>query len=143
LANFLKAFIVKLMTKQKFDANAFYERLYDFARRCRELTEKLPKTIANVEYSSQLIRASGSMGSNYIEALEATGKKDFVYRLRVSRKETKESVHWLRLILDANKDLNTEVGKELRDLIDEGREIMKIFTSSILTCEGKKKLENR
>jgi len=131
------------MVTQRFDSQAFYERLYSFGRRCRELTEKLSKTIANLEYSSQLIRASGSVGSNYIEALEAMGKKDFIYRLKVSRKEARESVHWLRLISDANKDLNTEVRKQLGDLINEGSEIMKIFTSSILTCEGKKKFENQ
>ncbi len=130
------------MATQRFDSQAFYERLYSFGRRCRELTEKLSKTIANLEYSSQLIRASGSVGSNYIEALEAMGKKDFIYRLKVSRKETRESVHWLRLIFDANSNLERNVEEEIKNLIGEGQEIMKIFTSSILTCEGKKKIEN-
>lgn len=131
------------MTKQKFDADAFYERLYDFARRCQKLTEKLPKTKSNFEYSGQLIRASGSIGSNYIEALEAMSKKDFIYRLKVSRKEARESVHWLRLIYDTNSDLEKKVEEETKNLIGESREIMKIFTSSILTSEGKKKLENQ
>ena len=126
------------MTKQKFDAEAFYERLYDFARRCQRLTEKLLKTKSNFEYSVQLIRASGSIGSNYIEALEAMNKKDFIYRLKVSRKETRESTHWLRLMLDTNSKLKDKTKKEIKSLISEDQEVMKIFTSSILTCEGRK-----
>jgi len=144
LASQPKASIVKLtVAKQKFDTDALYERLFNFARRCRGLTEKLPKTPANLEYLSQLIRASASTGSNYIEAIEAMSKKDFIYRLRVCRKETRESAHWLRLILDANRNLDPKVKREIRDLANESREVVKIFTSSILTSEGKKKLENR
>jgi four helix bundle protein len=131
------------MEKGKFDSNAFYERLLNFAKRCRKLTIELPKVVANFEYSKQLIKSSGSMGANYIEALEAMGKRDFIYRLKVSRKETRESVHWLRLIDEANDKLNVEVKGELEDLIREGREVMKIFTASILTAEGKKKLETK
>lgn len=131
------------MGKNKFNADAFYERLFDFSKRCQKLTQELPKTQANFEYSKQLVRSSGSMGSNYIEALEAMGKRDFIYRLKVSRKETRESVHWLRLVDEANDRLEVETKEELEDLVREGREIMKIFTASILTSEGKKKLETR
>ena len=130
------------MNKNKFDANAFYERLYEFAKRCQGLTEELPKTRSNFEYLGQLYRSSGSMGSNYIEALEATSKKDFIYRLKICRKETRESVHWLRL-LDETNHLEENTKCKVKNLINEGRELMKIFTSSILTSEGKKKLENR
>lgn len=66
-------------------------------------------------------------------------KKDFIYRLKVSRKETRESAHWLRLMLDTNSKLKDKTEKEIKDLISESREVMKIFTSSILTCEGRKK----
>lgn len=124
------------MANLKFDSEAFYERLYSFARRCQELVKKLPKNIYNLEYGGQLIRTSGSMGSNYIEALEAASKRDFVYRLRVSRKETRESIHWLRLIKDANGEVG-EIDLELKSLIQEGQEIKRIFTSSILTLEQK------
>ena len=103
------------------------------------MTNKLPKTIANIEYTAQLIRSSSSPGSNYIEAVEALSKKDFIYRLKICRKETKEPIHWLRLVYDSNKNPALDIKKEFQSLVSEGREILKILTSSILTSEGKKK----
>jgi four helix bundle protein len=49
-----------------------------FARSVRDFVERLPKDLANMEYSRQLIRASGSVGANYIEANEALSKRDFL-----------------------------------------------------------------
>lgn len=97
----------------------------------------LPRTQYNLEYGDQLIRSSASPGSNYIEALEALSRKDFVHRLKICRKEVRESVHWLRLIQEANSSLR-ETYKESSELIQEGRELIKILTSSILTLEKKK-----
>jgi|SRR3989344_9450030 len=119
---------------KKFDSETLYERLYNFALRCQRLTNLLPKTSYNLVYNRQLTRSSGSMGANYIEALEGLSKKDFIHRLRICRKETRESVHWLRLIKDSNADL-PEITKEAQKLIEEGQEIKKIFSSSILTSE--------
>lgn len=73
------------------------ERTYEFAKKCRDYVKKLPKTISNIEYSDQLIRASGSQAANYIEANESLSKKDFIMRIKISLKETKESGLWLRL----------------------------------------------
>ena len=123
---------------EKFDSEAFYERLVVFGQRCQKLVARLPKTDYNKIYGRQLIRSSASPGSNYIEALEALGKKDFIHKLRVCRKEARESVHWLRLIKEANPVLK-EINKEAIKLIEEGREIIKILSSSILTLEKKNK----
>jgi len=86
----------------KFNSEAFYERLLSLAKRCQQLVAKLPKTQYNFEYGSQLIRSSSSPGSNYIEALEALGKKDFIHKLRISRKET-------RCILRRNPALQSKI----------------------------------
>lgn len=125
------------MPSTRFDSEAFYERLLVFGQRGQRLVNELPKTDYNREYGGQLIRSSASPGANYIEALEAAGRKDFVYRLKICRKETRESIHWLRLIQEANSPLK-EVYNEAIRLIGEGREIVKILTASILTCEKKK-----
>jgi four helix bundle protein len=69
-----------------------------FAREVRVLVKKPPLTLANREDIRQLVRASGSVGANYIEANEALSRKDFVVRLRISRKEAKEAAYWLRLV---------------------------------------------
>lgn len=118
----------------KMTPELLYERLLEFAKRCQKLVKRLPKTIYNTEYGSQLIRSSASPGSNYIEAIEASSRRDFTHRLKVCRKETKESIHWLMLIKNANEEL-AEIQKELEDLIKEARELIRIFTSSILTSE--------
>src|ERR1043166_4115824 len=83
------------------------DRTFAFAQACRAFVKKLPKTIGNVEDARQLIRASGSVGANYIEANEALSKKDFVCRIKICRKEAKEGRYWLRL-LDAAEILDSE-----------------------------------
>ena len=74
------------------------------------------------------MRSSGSVGANYIEANEKVGEKDLKYRLRISRKEAKESIYWLRLILNSNKNINKEENKRL---IEEALELRKILSSII------------
>lgn len=73
------------------------ERTYLFAKNCRLLLLRLPKTTINFEDSKQLVKSSGSIAANYIEANENLGGKDFKFRLKISRKEAKE----LRKILSA------------------------------------------
>lgn len=102
------------------------ERTAQFAENCRDFVKKLPKIISNFEYGKQLIRSSGSQAANYIEANESLGRKDFSMRLKISRKETKETCLWLRLC-DSND--NQDLEKEKRLLIDEALQLRKIFTS--------------
>ncbi|MBL7128413.1 MAG: four helix bundle protein [Ignavibacteria bacterium] len=78
------------------------ERTFVFAKDVRFFVKTLPKTITNYEDAKQLVKASGSMGANYIEANESLSKKDFLMRSKISRKEAKESVYWLRLIHETN-----------------------------------------
>ncbi len=67
------------------------DRTYEFARRVRAFVKQLPRTICNTEDVKQVVRSSGSVGANYIEANEALSKKDFRMRVRISRKESKET----------------------------------------------------
>ncbi len=53
------------------------ERTFLFAKDWRVYIQKLPKTISNIEDGKQLVRSSGSVGANYIEANEKLGDKDF------------------------------------------------------------------
>jgi len=85
------------------------DRTLNFAKRVRAFVRRLPKTISNIEDGKQLIKASGSVGANYIEANEALGKKDRCMRIRISRKEAKESRYWLLLVNTGNdKSLEQE-----------------------------------
>lgn len=102
------------------------DRTFEFARRVRAFVKTLKRTIANIEDGKQLIKASGSVGANYLEANEALSKKDFRMRIKISRKEAKESGYWLRL-LDTNDTAQQE--RERRELAQEATELMKIFGS--------------
>ena len=107
------------------------KRTFLFARNCRDLVRKLQKTIANIEDSKQLIRSSGSVGANYIEANESLSKKDFIYRVKICRKEAKESFYWLSLL----KSFNEKFSKDFETLIIESEELKKIFSSIINKSE--------
>lgn len=122
------------MNGKSFDSEAFLLRLTNFAKRCQKLIVLLPRNQSNTSYGSQLIRSSSSPAANYIEAIEALGKKDFVMKLRITRKETRESVYWLDMIKEANINL-INIQDESNSLIKEGKEIVKILTSSIMTLE--------
>lgn len=63
------------------------ERTLSFAKRVIEFVNKLDKTLSNIEIVKQIVRSSGSVGANYIEANEALSKKDFVMRIKICRKE--------------------------------------------------------
>ena len=109
------------------------ERTYEFARDVRGLVKLLPRTMANIEDARQLVNASGSVGANYIEANEALSKKDFLMRIKICRKEAKESRFWLRLIYSAGKgDLETNRGA----LMQEAIELTSIFGAIVRKAEG-------
>jgi four helix bundle protein len=110
------------------------ERTYQFASQIRNLIKRLPRTIANNEDGSQLIRASGSVGANYIEANESLSKKDFVMRIKICRKEAKESRYFLRLIDIGD---NQELEKERNKLTQEATELMNIFGSILRKSEAR------
>jgi len=104
------------------------ERTFQFARRVRLFIKKLPNTTANIEDGKQVIKAYGSVGANYIEANESLSKKDFVYRIKVCLKESKESAYFLRLIKETNsKKFEEEAG----ELFSEAVELKKIFSSIV------------
>jgi four helix bundle protein len=98
------------------------DRTLQFARNVFVFVSAVPRTLTNNEVSKQLVRSAGSVGANYIEANESLGKKDFQMRIKICRKESKESRYWL-MLLNAHADGENERKK----LIQEATELMKIF----------------
>lgn len=86
----------------------------------------LPRTIGNSEDARQLVRASGSVAANWIEADEALSKKDFVMRVKICRKEAKESRLFLRLV-----DVGSDAVNRRDALATEARELTLIFSAII------------
>ncbi|MDP1710494.1 MAG: four helix bundle protein [candidate division WWE3 bacterium] len=107
-----------------------HERCYRFARDCAGAVKSLGKIAQNQIYSRQLIRSSLSIPANYIEAQEALSRRDFLYRLRICRKESKESIQWIRLIVETN-DSGIE---NFEMLLQESKELMLIFSKAVGTA---------
>jgi four helix bundle protein len=104
------------------------ERTAIFAEHIRDYCFKLPKNIANNQYIPQLIRSGSSPGANYIEANENLGTKDFKMKIKICRKEAKESSYWLRLII-VGDDVCLETDR--MKLRQEAKELVSIFSTII------------
>jgi len=113
--------MTKIQNKKKYDLE---DRTLCFARKAIDYISKLPSSVANIEIGKQLVRAAGSVGANYIEANESLGKKDFVMRIKISRKEAKECRYWVKL---SNPEKTFVTEKDF--LIIESTELMNIFGS--------------
>ncbi len=87
----------------------------------------MQKDVINIKLIGQLINAVGSVGANYREANEALSKKDFLHRMKITRKECKESTYWLELLKEANQTFTDE----LNNFMKESQELRNIFTAII------------
>jgi len=114
--------ITKITNSKRYDLE---ERTLKFAKEVIEFVKTLPRITANTEIAKQVIRSSSSVGANYIEANESLSKKDFVMRIKICRKEAKESIYWLKLT-----EIKTPES-ERKALIDEATQLVKIFSSIV------------
>lgn len=83
-------------------------------------------SLYNRNYLEQVIKSSSSVGANYIEANEAVSKKDFVFRIKICRKEAKETAYWLKVLIETDGN-----NQEFESLSREAVELKKIFSSII------------
>lgn len=109
------------------------KRLLEFSSDILKLVKSLPKTPENKIYGSQILRASSSIGANFAEATCAHTKKDFTHDMNKSRKESKETIYWLKLISEGNPPFREKIKK----LSTEALEIFKIFSSAVKTAKEK------
>ncbi len=109
------------------------ERTLEFSKRIMKLCKTLSKSDINKRMSDQVFRSGTSVGANYIEANKKLSKKDFKHRVKISRKECKETTYWLNLISEANPELE----KRIESLIQESIELRKILSTIIDKSENK------
>ena len=107
------------------------DRTLKFSKRIIQLCKALPKNTINFKLIDQLIRSATSIGANYREANETETKKDFQFRIRICRKESKETVYWLNLIIEANPEFE----EKMKPLLQETIELVKIFASILEKCK--------
>ena len=98
------------------------DRTLKFAKDIRAFVKLLPGDSATREYIKQIVRSSGSIGANYIEANESLGKKDFQMRLRIAKKESRETIWWLELI-----EIPPAFNIKHQHLLREATELMNIL----------------
>ncbi len=107
------------------------KRSTDFAKSVVRYCKSLPQNSVNERLVGQAVGAAGSIGANYREANDALGKKDFVQRLKIARREAKECIHWLELVREAN----AERDKEALPLLKECEELKNILSAIINKSE--------
>jgi len=107
------------------------DRTLEFSKRLIRLVKALPKNDINFILGRQIIRSGTSVGANYREANETETKKDFQFRLRISRKEAKEIVYWFNLIIEANPHLK----ERIQPILQESMELLKILATIIKTTK--------
>jgi len=110
--------------KQKFDLE---ERTAKFSENIVDFCRKLPKDTVTIPIINQLIKAGTSIGANYCEADEANSKKDFLNKIAIAKKETKETKYWLRIIAHALPKFK----EEARILWKEAQELNLILAAII------------
>lgn len=108
--------------KKKFD---LCQRTSEFGKETILFLKSLPQNNINNPLISQLVRSATSIGANYMEADCAESKKDFIHKIGICKKESKESTHWLHMIAVANDDKN----EVCRKLWKEAHELTLIFSS--------------
>jgi len=114
------------MNEYKYDLE---KRTFKFASDVRQLGRKIKLSISNRADLYQLVKSSGSVGANYLEANNALSRKDFLMRARICLKEAKESGFWLQL-LDLSSS-HSGVRQERNRLFQESTELVKIFAAII------------
>lgn len=119
--------MIQVQNSKQYDLE---KRSLEFAKNTRFFVRGLARTIGNIEDGKQLIRSSGSVGANYIEANESLSRKDFVMRVKICRKEAKESIYWLKLL-----EVDVKNEKQRAALENEATQLMKIFGSIIEKCK--------
>lgn len=116
--------MIKNQNSKKYDLE---DRTLEFGKRIIHLAKALPKSSVNYNLVSQISRSGTSLGANYREANETETKKDFLFRMRICRKEGKETIYWLNLIIEANPELS----ERIKPLLEETIELVKIFATII------------
>ena len=117
--------------KKSFDRRKANKNLLDrtlkFAEDILALAQKLPKNIVNNPLILQIIKAGTSIGANYREACEAESSKDFIHKIKIAKKEARESKYWLKLLPKVNPNFRDQIVP----LGQEVEEFVKIFASIV------------
>ncbi|MFH1207084.1 MAG: four helix bundle protein [Patescibacteria group bacterium] len=109
---------------KKFDLE---ERTMKFGRSVIALTKKVYESSVTRPLITQLVRSATSIGANYCEADNAESRKDFKHKISICRKESKETKHWLNMLMEAVPAHH----QDLKVLLQEATELTLIFNAIV------------
>jgi four helix bundle protein len=103
------------------------ERTAIFGENIIKFLRTIRRNAINTPIISQLVRSATSIGANYCEADNAESRKDFRHKIGLCRKESRETMYWLRQISAAQPDRI----EEARIFWKEAKEMNLIFSKVI------------
>jgi four helix bundle protein len=112
------------------------ERTTKFAKAVIKACKSLSRNPINDRLVGQVVGSAGSVGANYREANDALGKKDFILRMKISRREAKEARHWLECLLEGNEHKESDI----QLLIKEAIELKNILSSILIKAQERKEI---
>ncbi len=110
------------------------ERTLVFTKEIVRLCKKIPNNTVYFKLTDQIMRSASSIGANYREVNDSVGKKDFLHRLKIARKEAKQTTFWLEELLETN----SEFKESINQLIDESYQLRNILSTIIKNVENEK-----
>jgi four helix bundle protein len=112
------------------------ERTLEFAKKIIQLCKSVKFDPVTSKVIDQLVRSGTSVGANYMEAVNASSKKDFKNKLFICKKEAQETQYWLTILKECGEN------KEIDILVQECHELNLIFQKSINTINNNLKLDH-
>ena len=93
----------------------------------------MPNDVVNLTLKRQITRSGTSVGANYREACEAASKKDFIHKIRLAKKEARETTYWIEMVSEANFSLE----ERLSELCQESKELTYILAAIVKSALSK------
>ena len=113
--------------------NITTKKSYDFSLLTIELYKELIK-LKEFDIARQILRSGTSIGANLQEAQGAQSHRDFIHKISISYKESRETLYWLHLIQDSEIYAQSIVAK----MIFKNNELNKILSSILITLKTNK-----
>ena len=109
------------------------KRTFDFGISVAKLVKEMPYDFVNRHYFAQLIRSSSSVEANYRAAQRAKSGNDFINKLKIAEEEVDESIYFLEIL----EELNPQFSNNIKPLISEGTELLKIIVASLVIVRNR------
>ena len=109
------------------------KRTFDFGISVAKLAKEMPYDFVNRHYFAQLLSSSSSVEANYRAAQRAKSGNDFINKLKIAEEEVDESIYFLEIL----EELNPQFSNNIKPLISEGTELLKIIVASLVTVRNR------